>query len=115
MVLYKNALLKVATLTTTKNAEGTKIKTYDFTNPLSSFRADVQPNTLTKEQIDLFGINTKTAKTKKVFYEGYNAYMKAGNRVQVNYDNGAVEVYNICPVNEWRNHSEVLLVPVENE
>lgn len=115
MVLYKNALLKVATLTTTKNAEGTKIKTYDFTNPLSSFRADVQPNTLTKEQIDLYGINTKNAKTKKIFFDGFNQFMQAGNRVQVNYDNGAVEVYNICPVNEWRNHSEVLLVPVENE
>ena len=74
MVLYKNALLKVATLTTTKNA-----------------------------------------KTKKIFFDGFNQFMQAGNRVQVNYDNGAVEVYNICPVNEWRNHSEVLLVPVENE
>ena len=115
MVLYQNALLKVASLQITKNEEGTKIKTYDFTSPLTSFRADVQPNTLTKEQIDLYGINTKNAKTKKVFFGGFNQYMIAGNRVQVNYDNGAVEVYNICPVNEWRNHSEVLLVPVENE
>lgn len=115
MVLYKNALLKVATLSTNKNSEGTKIKTYDFTHPLSSFRADVQPNTLTKEQIALYGINEKTAHTKKCFFDGFNSTMTTGNRVQVTYDNGAVEVYNICPVNEWRNHSEVLLIPVENE
>lgn len=114
MVLFPNATLKVASLTVTKNAEGTKIKTYDFINPLDTFRADVQPNILTKEQIDLYGINARTAETKKCFFDG-SSYMTKDNRVQVTFDDGETGVYNICPVNKWRVHSEVLLIPVENE
>ena len=60
MVLFPNATLKVASQTVTKNAEGTKIKTYDFINPLDTFRADVQPNVLTKEQIWSIGGNNRT-------------------------------------------------------
>lgn len=114
MVHYPNAIIDVAGLTTTTNDEGTKIKTYDFDNPLESFSADVQPNTLTQAQIDLYGINVKTAKTKKCFFTSAS-YMTAGNRARVTYENGRQEVYNICPMNEWRVHSEALLIPVENE
>lgn len=114
MVHYPNATVDVATLTVTTNAEGTRIKTYDFSEPLDSFPADIQPNTLTQAQIDLYGINVKTAKTKKCFFTS-SSYMVAGNRARVTYDNGSVEYYNICPVNEWRVHSEALLIPVENE
>jgi hypothetical protein len=31
------------------------------------------------------------------------------------FDDGKIELYNICPVNEWRVHCEALLIPVENE
>ena len=42
--------------------------------------------------------------------------MTLGNRAKVVYDkNGAVEYYNIQPVNVWRFHKEFLLIPVENE
>ena len=41
--------------------------------------------------------------------------MLAGNRAKVTYADGTIEYYNICPQNEWRVHSEALLVPVENE
>ena len=114
MVLFKNATLYVAKETVVKNAEGTKIKKFDFDAPLESFRADVQPNTLSQMQIDLYGINSKTAQTKKCFYEKAN-YMTNGNRVKVVDDNGKIGFYNIQPINEWRTHSEVLLIPVENE
>lgn len=114
MVHYPNATLSVAKLTNTVNAEGTRIQEYDYTHPLESFRADVQPNTLTKEQIDLYGINEKTAETKKCFFTSAS-YMTSGNRVKVDYDDGVTEYYNICPVNKWRVHCEALLVPVENE
>lgn len=114
MVHYPNAVIDVASLTTTRNSEGTKIKTYDFESPLESFSADVQPNTLTKEQIDLYGIDTKTAHTKKCFFTSAS-YMIAGNRARVTYASGKQEVYNICPMNEWRVHCEALLIPVENE
>lgn len=115
MVHFPNATVTVAKVTNTVNAEGTRIKAYDFTTePLETFRADVQPNTLTKEQIDLYGINEKTAETKKCFFDNAS-YMKSGNRVKVDFDDGVTEYYNICPENKWRVHSECLLVPVENE
>lgn len=114
MVHFPNAKIDIAVLTVTTNAEGTPVKTFDYTNPIDSFEADVQPNVLTKEQIDLYGINQKTAETKKAFYTR-SAFMLAGNRVKVTYTDGRVEYYNVCPQNVWRVHSEALLIPVENE
>lgn len=114
MVHFPNARIDVAVLSTTTNAEGTPIKTYDFITPIDSFEADVQPNVLTKEQVELYGINQKTAETKKAFYTK-SAFMLAGNRVKVTYNDGRVEYYNVCPQNVWRVHSEALLIPVENE
>ena len=114
MVHYPNARIDIAVLSVTKNDEGTRIKEYDFTTPIDSFEADVQPNVLTKEQIELYGINEKTANTKKAFYTK-SSFMLAGNRARVTFNDGRVEYYNICPPNVWKVHSEVLLVPVENE
>lgn len=116
MMFFPNAVLYVSDLKTIKNEEGTKIKTYDFDNPLESFKADVQPNTLTQAQIELYGLNTKTANTKKCFTDLENGnYMTVGNRVKVEYDDGTVEYYNVQPVNSWRFHKEFILIPVENE
>lgn len=114
MVHYPNARIDIAVLSVTTNDEGTKIKEYDFTTPIDSFMADVQPNTLTREQIELYGINEKNAHTKKAFYTK-SSFMLVGNRARVTYNDGRVEYYNICPQNVWRVHSEALLVPVENE
>ena len=41
--------------------------------------------------------------------------MKVGNRAKVIEDDGEIKIYNIQPLNKWRFHSEVLLIPVENE
>jgi hypothetical protein len=116
MLFFPNATVYVSDLKTTKNAEGTTIKTYDFNNPLESFRCDVQPNVLTSAQIELYGINSKTANTKKCFINLEDGnFMTLGNRAKVVFDNGTVEIYNIQPVNVWRFHKEFLLIPVENE
>lgn len=116
MLLFPNATIYVSALTVTKNEEGTKIKTYDFDNPLESFRCDVQPNVLTSAQIELYGINSKTANTKKCFINLEDGkFMTLGNRAKVVYDDNSVEIYNIQPVNVWRFHKEFLLIPVENE
>lgn len=116
MLFFPNATIYVSDLTTIKNQEGTKIKKYDFENPLESFRCDVQPNTLTSAQIELYGLNAKTANTKKCFINISDGnYMKIGNRAKVIYDDGTTEYYNIQPVNFWRFHKEFLLIPVENE
>ena len=111
---YKNATLYIATETVTKNKEGTKVKTYDFEKPLEVIRADVQPNTLSEAELTLYGITEKKAAVKKVFFDNAS-YLKRGNRAKVVYDNGDIEIYFIEPVNRWRQHGEVLLIPVENE
>jgi hypothetical protein len=113
-VRYKNATLYIATETVAKNKEGTKVKTYDFEKPLEVIRADVQPNTLSEAELTLYGITEKKAAVKKVFFDNAS-YLKRGNRAKVVYDNGDIEIYFIEPVNRWRQHGEVLLVPVENE
>lgn len=116
MLLFPNATVYVAELTVTKNAEGTKIKTYDFENPLESFRCDVQSNVLTSAQIELYGINSKTANTKKCFINLEDGkFMTLGNRAKVVFDDTTIEYYNIQPLNVWRFHKEFLLIPVENE
>ena len=116
MLFFPNATIYVSDLKTIKNDEGTKIKTYDFENPLESFRVDVQSNTLTTAQIELYGLNAKTANTKKCFINlDQGVYMTLGNRAKVVYDDGSEEIYNIQPVNVWRLHKEFLLIPVENE
>lgn len=116
MLFFPNATVYVSALTTTKNSEGTKIKTFDFDNPLESFRVDVQPNTLTSVQIELYGISARTADTKKCFINIEDGkYMVLGNRAKVIYDDGIIEYYEIQPVTSWRFHKEFLLIPVENE
>lgn len=116
MLLFPNATVYVAEVTTTKNSEGTKIKTFDFETPLESFRCDVQPNVLTSAQIELYGINSKTANTKKCFINLEDGkFMTLGNRAKVVFDDTTVEYYNIQPLNVWRFHKEFLLIPVENE
>lgn len=116
MLFFPNATIYISDLKTEKNSEGTKIKKYDFDNPIESFPADVQPNTLTTAQIELYGITAKTANTKKCFIDLEDGkYMTLGNRAKVVYDNETVEYYNIQPITVWRFHKEFLLIPVENE
>lgn len=116
MLFFPNATVYISDLKVEKNAEGTKIKTYDFENSLESFRCDVQPNTLTSAQIELYGINAKIANTKKCFIDIENGqFMVLGNRAKVEFDDGMIEYYSIQPVNVWRFHKEFLLIPVENE
>lgn len=116
MLFFKNATISVSNLDTIKNSEGTKIKTFDFENPLETFEADVQPNTLTSAQIEVYGINAKTANTKKCFCDiSSGQFMTPDNRAKVEYYDGLVEYYNIQPLNIWRFHKEFLLIPVENE
>ena len=116
MLFFPNATIYISSLTTIKNKEGTKIKTFDFENPLETFRADVQPNVLTLAQIQLYGLSTRTANTKKCFINLEDGnFMQIGNRAKVIYDNGIEEIYNIQPINSWRFHKEFLLIPVENE
>lgn len=114
MVLYKNATVSVIPVTITKNKHGTKIKEFDYNNPSLSFRADVQPNTLSEAEVKLYGLSEAKARTKKVFFD--IKYTIADNcRVRVVTDEGEDDIYTVGCVNRWRTHSEVLLIPVEHE
>lgn len=113
MIFFPNATIYIAELTTVKNSEGTKIKTYNFENPILEFRADVQPNNLSEYQRQLYGINAKTAETKRAFFDS-EEYIKIGTRAKVVEDDGTTRIYDVQPINKWRLHSEVLLIPVEN-
>ena len=121
MLFFPNATIYVSELTTTKNDEGTVIKTFDYDNPIEVFRADVQPNVqynfLTEVNLKAYGFDQKMAYTKKCYTHAHDGNsMKVGNRVKVVYDNGDPDdYYNIEPINFWRNHKEFLLLPVENE
>lgn len=108
MVLYANKTVIVPTKTTTKNSDGVVICGYDYlTNPVT-FRADVQPLALTEAQVQIYGIDVKRAKNKKIFYE--ENCLSIGNRCKIDDDE-----YLCKEVNEWRNHFEAMLIYCENE
>lgn len=114
MLFFSNADISVARQTVKRNSEGSKIKGYDFDDPLETFRADVQPNVLNAAQIELYGLNVSTANTKKCFADiNDGKSLEPGNRVRVSYDDGGVEYYSVQPANVWRGHREFLLIPVE--
>lgn len=114
MVRYHNARISVAVQSVTKRKDGVKVKAYDFDNPIFSGLADIQPNTLTTAQIELFGISAKNALTKKCFVNKPFPPFPIDARCKVE-DSEGVKVYSIAPVNIWRDHAEFLLIPIENE
>lgn len=109
MVLYINETVLLAQKTQVKNSDGVRISTYDFATPKATLMADVQPYALTQSDIQIYGINTKSANTKKMFYVN-NDNVEIGNRAKI-----GSAVYEIKGVNKWRTHYEAILVPIENE
>lgn len=116
MVLYKNATIQVPTVTTTIDDCGDTVREADYTTPLESFRADVQPANLTEAQLQQYGITEGGASARKCFCEiGDGSFLKPLSRVKVIDDLlGEYECY-AHPVNVWRNHREFILTAIENE
>lgn len=115
MVSYLNGTVSIYAPTVTVNSEGTKIKTFT-SEPVAVFQADVQPHTLSETEREIWGLSSKTAEVKRIFYDGVQPYMVRGNRATVaDSVTGVTSVYNIQPVNTWPNHGEALLVPVQGE
>lgn len=113
MVKYFNATVEIWEEKSTVNEEGDKILDYVL---VDSVRGDVQPHTLTEDEVSLYGINTKKANVKKFFFNGKNKNIKNGNRAVVSSEyTEATDIYTIMSVNAWERHGECLLVPVENE
>lgn len=113
MVRYKNAVVTILAETTEVDESGDVITEW---NQEEVIEGDVQPHTLTEDEVKVFGISTLKGNTKLFLYNGYHESIKAGNRASVlSSFTGKTELYNIMPINAWSKHGECLLVPVENE
>lgn len=113
MVRFINASVEIYGETTTINEDGDKISAFSL---LETVEGDVQPHTLTEDEVKLYGISTSKGSVKLFLYNGFHDNIKAGNRAKVSSDfGGADKLYTIMPINAWSRHGECLLVPVENE
>jgi hypothetical protein len=114
MVRYNNATIAILAEVTTCNDEGDIIAGFEQIETLSG---DVQPHSLTEDEIKAFGIDYKKGGTKLFLYNGFHPNIKAGNRASVlsQFTGGLTEIYSIMPINAWSRHGECLLIPVENE
>lgn len=84
--------------------------------PIETIEGDVQPHSMTEDEIKTYGISTIRGNVKKFFYNGLHPNVKAGNRASVSSAfTGQTDVYNIMPINAWSQHGVCLLVPIENE
>ena len=113
MVRFHNAVVDVYTESTTVDEYGDTVTEY---TKAESIAGDVQPYTLTEDEMKLYGISAVKGNVRLFLYNGLYANIKAGNRASVKSDfTQAEEMFNIMPVNAWSRHGECLLLPVENE
>lgn len=83
---------------------------------VGAIKGDVQPHTLTEDEIKAYGISESRGNVRLFLYNGYYENIKSGNRAKVFSDfTNKDEWFNIQPVNAWSRHGECLLIPVENE
>ena len=113
MVRYNNAVVTIYTETAIIDDSGDSI--VEFTQ-VEVIEGDVQPHTLTEDEIKLYGISVRKGGVKLFLYNGLHSSVKAGNRASVlSSFTGQTDLYSIMPVNAWSRHGECLLIPVENE
>ena len=113
MVRFHNAVVTIFAETVEKNEDGDLICEY---GQVEVIEGDVQPHTLTEDEIKLYGISTSKGNVRLFLYNGYHENIKSGNRASVlSSFTGQTEWFNIMPVNAWSRHGECLLMPVENE
>lgn len=83
---------------------------------VETIQGDVQPHSMTEDEIKTYGISTIRGNVKIFFYNGFHPNVKAGNRASVlSAFTGQTDIYNIMPINAWSKHGVCLLVPIENE
>ena len=113
MVRFINASVIIFAEVTTIDDEGDSITDFE---QVEVIEGDVQPHTLTEDEIKLYGISAKKGNIRLFLYNGYHESVKAGNRASVlsSFTN-TTEIFTIMPINAWSKHGECLLVPVENE
>lgn len=113
MVRYKNASVTIYAEKNTIDDSGDFISEWESVETISG---DVQPHTLTQDEIKVYGLSEVKGGVKLFLYNGIHESIKPGNRASVDSAfTGKTDLYNIMPVNAWSRHGECLLIPVENE
>ena len=113
MVRFNNAVVEILAESAEVDDEGDVIADW---SKVEEIKGDVQPHTLTEDEIKAFGLSTSKGNVRLFLYNGYHENIKSGNRASVlSSFTGKSELFNIMPINAWSKHGECLLVPVENE
>jgi hypothetical protein len=113
MVRFHNAVVTILAETAEIDDAGDVITDWSQTEVI---KGDVQPHTLTEDEIKAFGLSTIKGNVRLFLYNGYHENVKSGNRASVlSSFTGKTELFNIMPINAWSKHGECLLIPVENE
>ena len=113
MVRFNNAVVEILAESAEVDDAGDAIADW---SKVEEIKGDVQPHTLTEDEIKTFGLSTMKGNVRLFLYNGYHENIKSGNRASVlSSFTGKTELFNIMPINAWSRHGECLLVPVENE
>lgn len=113
MVRFNNAVVEILAETADVDDAGDVIAEW---SKVEEIKGDVQPHTLTEDEIKAFGLSTSKGNIRLFLYNGYHENIKSGNRASVlSSFTGKTELFNIMPINAWSKHGECLLIPVENE
>ena len=113
MVRFINAVVTILAETTTEDDSGDYISSW---SQVEVIEGDVQPHSMTEDEIKAYGISTTRGNVRIFFYNGYHPNVKVGNRASVlSSFSGTTELFSIMPINAWSRHGVCLLIPVENE
>ena len=113
MVRHRNASVTIYAEKNTIDDSGDFISEWEIVETISG---DVQPHTLTQDEIKVYGLSEVKGSVKLFLYNGLHENIKPGNRASVNSSfTRKTDLYNIMSVNAWSRHGECLLIPVENE
>lgn len=113
MVRFKNATVTILAESTTLDESGDYIAEW---SPVETIIGDVQPHSMTEDEMKLYGISEQRGNVRLFLYNGIHPNVKVGNRAKVFSDFTQSEnVFNIMPINAWSRHGECILIPVENE
>ena len=113
MVRFHNATVSILAEKNVIDESGDYIAEWE---QVEVIEGDVQPHSLTEDEIKAFGLSTIKGNVRLFLYNGFHESVKSGNRASVlSAFSGKTEIFNIMPINVWSKHGECLLIPVENE
>lgn len=118
--MIENATVYIFAPIVSKNSEGSIGKSWGYllpdpTDPVATFRADVQPAALSKNEMLAWGLSNANADVKKMFGILDSSVVPPNRIVVVSDFDDDVAVYTIFGKNRWPGHMEALLVPVVGE